>query len=64
MVYGDAPHHPSCPAHLLICSEPTVIYNTAIVGALAGLAEYYGAGPWSGELQEVNQINYGSYLQQ
>lgn len=46
------------------CSEPTVIYNTAIVGALAGLAEYYGAGPWSGELLEVNQVNYSSYLQQ
>lgn len=45
-------------------TEPTVIYNTAIVGALAGLAEYYGAGPWSGELLEVNQVNYSSYLQQ
>ncbi|KAL4428069.1 hypothetical protein ABPG75_002158 [Micractinium tetrahymenae] len=45
-------------------TEPTVIYNTAIVGALAGLAEYYGAGPWSGELQEVNQVDYSAYLKQ
>jgi hypothetical protein len=34
----------------------------AITGALAGLAEYYQQGPWSGELKEVNDVDYRPYL--
>lgn len=29
-------------------AEPTITYNSAIVGALAGLAEYYDVEPWTG----------------
>ena len=42
------PPHFACPA--------------AITGALAGLAEYYGQGKWSGPLQEVNDVDYRPYL--
>jgi hypothetical protein len=43
-------------------AEPTITYNSAIVGALAGLSEYYDVKPWKGELKEVNQVDYRPYL--
>lgn len=43
-------------------AEPTITYNSAIVGALAGLAEYYDVEPWTGELKEVNSVDYRPYL--
>lgn len=36
--------HSSCRSY----TEPTITYNSAIVGALAGLSEYYDVKPWKG----------------
>lgn len=61
--------HPH-PTHRLLYlhqyTEPTIVYNSGLVSALAGLSEYYDVKPWAGELKEARSAaqmpGYAAYL--